>query len=1317
VVTTHIVRVTKDCPPNPVAPGDLLVFTGSVSNGGNVTLTNVLVVDNQPVPNTAVFGPTNLAPGQVLLFTNSYTVPLDFCGPANDTLTATATSVCGTNVSHTASASCPVVTAPAVRVTKNCPTSAVGAGGVFVFTGTVTNIGNITLTNVLVVDNQPTNNTPVFGPVMLAPGAGLSFTGTYTLATVVSNCTITNTLTATARSICGSNVTHSVSAVCPVALGAIGDFVWEDLNFDGCQGANEPGVTNVTVQLLDCSSNLLASMTTGPQGQYLFTNLCPASYIVRFVAPLGYQFTKQMACGNIVTDSDPNPSNGLTTCTFLNAGETNRTVDAGLFRQGCLGDFIWDDFNRNGVQDTNEPGISNVTIYLMSCGSSNILQTTVTGTNGIYQFCDLEPGTYQITIVVPDGYRMTSNSTTSECLDSDGLVTTNAPSPTNSSVTLQVIVSECATVVSGTTNNCLDIGLHRPGAIGDFVWEDLNFNGIQDTNEVGIPNVLVRLFDCTNNPIASMLTSTEGLYLFTNLPPGGYVVQFGQPAGYVFTLQNAGGDDAKDSDADPATGRTTCYTLASGETNLTVDAGLYRPVCLGDYVFEDIDRNGIQNEGPSNGIPNVTVELLRCGFTNVVSTTVTDTNGYYLFCDLTPGTYRVHVVVPGGYRITVPNQGADDCLDSDADTNGVTDCVTLPSGTTNLCTDIGLFRPAAIGDYVFKDLDHNGIQNEGPSNGVAGVTVQLLTNCASGIVVATTNTDANGYYLFSGLPPGQYRVRFVLPMGYIFTLQDADVDDTLDSDADMTTGLSGCYTLVSGQTNLTVDAGLFPLFPRICVTKEIVCSLPGGCDTDWRKTAIGARNADRTLCPSFCYRITVTNCGDVTLTNVTLTDQKLGLVSYPLATEILPGAVTSIIFSNVTQCTTTTNVVTATGQSAITGASVSAMDSATAVVREASIVCSKIVSSPDAVSDTNSSPQFLLLPDNGLAHMVTFSVIVRNDGEVPLTNVTVNDPILSRFDCPAPQPFSLAPGASTNITLCTVLLDCSTLPLTNTIRVTGAIDAATSGLCAFDTRTNAFVSVTSTCEAVISCTQPGGCRMTGGGKQPATSTFPRVRYVTHGGQVGAPVGTETHFDPDSACIHGNLEHVRHIQGGLRGNFHAKSYDSLMCACLSCAENPANPGKVGELCNPGDRICGPEPRRAPANKITFSGVGDYVITRGRRIPRSVIFRVDIEDRSEPGGSHPGGQTPPPDRYRIRIWILTAAELAKLKDPADRLLTMREAIAASNTNTPLKDGAVLADGVTPVPLGTAVFGIRAPDIDDGGELERGNHQIHPSIKACP
>jgi len=234
------------------------------------------------------------------------------------------------------------------------------------------------------------------------------------------------------------------------------------------------------------------------------------------------------------------------------------------------------------------------------------------------------------------------------------------------------------------------------------------------------------------------------------------------------------------------------------------------------------------------------------------------------------------------------------------------------------------------------------------------------------------------------------------------------------------------------------------------------------------------------------------------------------------------------------------------------------------------------------------------------------------------------------------------------------------------------------------------------------CVQALGCRVTGGGTvdacgpgdsgcdpntpgscAPDSCASPALE-ATHGGQVGAPVGVATAFTPDSACIAGEWTHVRHIRPGLFGNFHARSFDSLMCACLPCPENPDVPGVVGSLCNPGDRICGPEPRRAPANKICFSGAGNYAPTNGPRAGRSVVFRVDVEDRSEPGGTN---GPPPPDRYRIRIWFVPA-------DTSDGQ-TLRAEVACADPTT---------EELTNAP---------PPDIDDGGDLIRGNQQIHPPL----
>lgn len=112
-------------------------------------------------------------------------------------------------------------------------------------------------------------------------------------------------------------------------------------------------------------------------------------------------------------------------------------------------------------------------------------------------------------------------------------------------------------------------------SLGDKVWLDLNKDGIQNSGEPGVANVTVKLFDCGNNLITTTTTDANGNYLFSNLNPGSYYVQFVLPEGYVFSPKNQGGNLNLDSDADLLTGKTVCTNLNYGENDLSWDAGIY----------------------------------------------------------------------------------------------------------------------------------------------------------------------------------------------------------------------------------------------------------------------------------------------------------------------------------------------------------------------------------------------------------------------------------------------------------------------------------------------------------------------------------------------------------------------------------------------------------------------------------------------------------------------------------------------------------------------------------------------------------------------
>jgi len=214
VATTPAIAITQSCPPNPVAPGGLLNYSGSVSNAGNITLTGI-VVTNDRSGAAPVFTLASLAPGASALFSGSYTAPTS--GNATSTATIRAASLCNVAVTNSASSTCPILTTAGIAITKACPPVPVAPGEILVFTGTITNEGNVTLTNVVVVDSQPAANTPVLGPITLAPGTGTNFTGSYLVPP--DACSAPDTLTVTANDAStATSITNSVSAICALTI-------------------------------------------------------------------------------------------------------------------------------------------------------------------------------------------------------------------------------------------------------------------------------------------------------------------------------------------------------------------------------------------------------------------------------------------------------------------------------------------------------------------------------------------------------------------------------------------------------------------------------------------------------------------------------------------------------------------------------------------------------------------------------------------------------------------------------------------------------------------------------------------------------------------------------------------------------------------------------------------------------------------------------------------------------------------------------------------------------------------------------------------
>ena len=218
--------------------------------------------------------------------------------------------------------------------------------------------------------------------------------------------------------------------------------------------------------------------------------------------------------------------------------------------------------------------------------------------------------------------------------------------------------------------------------IGDYVWYDENGDGCQDDGEMGAEGVEVNLWvGCPpSEVIATTTTDENGEYMFCDLEPGDYTVQFVAPEGYEFCEPfSEVCDPALDSNAGPD-GITDCVTIVD-QDDMTIDAALCMPppetFCIGDYVWYDDDQDGCQDPAEM-GAEGVEVNLwVGCPPVEVIATTTTGADGGYRFCDLEPGDYTVQFVAPDGYVFC--EQYSDACgtdLDSNAGPDGITDCVT-----------------------------------------------------------------------------------------------------------------------------------------------------------------------------------------------------------------------------------------------------------------------------------------------------------------------------------------------------------------------------------------------------------------------------------------------------------------------------------------------------------------------------------------------------------------------------------------------------------------------------------------------------------------
>ncbi len=587
-------------------------------------------------------------------------------------------------------------------------------------------------------------------------------------------------------------------------LASIGDLAWIDLNENHMRDINEVGLDDILVKLLDIDGNTVTSAVTAAgggldSGYYLLENIPPGEYRLEFTRVLFYAFVDGDQ-GNDVADSDVisvEDNRGLTDFFQISSGQFDNTRDVGLFFSipmvSTIAGSIWLDENSNGLDD-NEAVQSGVPVDLYD-QDDNLVQSMVTDESGEYLFEMLLEGFYYVKASLNTGVPTVANVGGDDLMDSDF---TNANGFGTTDVFFLAVLEDISNI---------DLGITSPLLVGDYVWEDINFNGLQDDDEPGIEGIKVYIENETGEYLDSTITNADGLYVFDNVAAHRYRFSYVLPASSYFTQKDAG-DDNLDSDV-REDGSTDVIDLTAGGTDTSIDAGLLYGGDIDGRIWVDFNANGRQGNAEP-GFAGVLVSLYDANGL-IVDTTRTvvseDGDGIYSFSNVKPDNYYITFSIPNGYNITDPDKGVD-TEDSDitnASGEGSTDVFALESGASISNVDGGIFLPAILGDRVWLDENMDGIQDDGEV-GVEGIEVVLFRS--AGIPIDTSITDVDGLYRFDGLKQGLYFIDFTIPEMFVVSPADVSGDEATDSDAD-DTGVTPLISLAHGTELLDVDAGIF----------------------------------------------------------------------------------------------------------------------------------------------------------------------------------------------------------------------------------------------------------------------------------------------------------------------------------------------------------------------------------------------------------------------------------------------------------------------------------------------------------------------------
>jgi hypothetical protein len=533
-------------------------------------------------------------------------------------------------------------------------------------------------------------------------------------------------------------------------------------------------------------------------------------------------------------------------------------------KPGSIEGRKWVDENGNGRMDDDEPGLGGVTIYLDLNRNGQLddlePQTVTRGDDtapsaagvGRYGFTELEPGTYVVREVVPDGYVQTFPPALAlEPLlvdpamreGPDGFPPVPVPWPSGAHV---------VRVASGQNVDGINFGNQplQPGSIAGLKWRDDNGNGRRDVNEPGLADVTIYLdlnhngrLDEEDEPTTITVADDPdtpvvetGLYAFVDVDPGFYRVREVVPEGHQQTYPR--GFDIEPAEALWADGNwpdrfswggSHFVRLRPGQTVDGVDFG-NRPVEKPASVHgrKWIDRNGNgERENDEPGLHGVRIYLdadLNNRYDRGEPITVTqrdnprtefDEEGWYLFEDVEPGFYIVREIVPEGYEQTFPEEFACDahfCV-------GRGHMVDIQAGRSIDGLHFGnqpVSDTATVEGVKWVDLNGNG-QRERNEPPMADVVIYADLNGNRRLERmrepwtrtmrddSSTPPNETGFYRLEGIPAGETVIREVVPARYRQTYPSPQTQILESISVDLPAGRALSLEWLSARSEIGAD--------------------------------------------------------------------------------------------------------------------------------------------------------------------------------------------------------------------------------------------------------------------------------------------------------------------------------------------------------------------------------------------------------------------------------------------------------------------------------------------------------------------------------